>query len=248
MRTNPIFQEGVQVYLFEGRGFEAYFYFLVILAPIEFLAIFIPSLDPQTWTGPVHLFRVSSVAALILVVYLGLRIANQEFVPWRFLPLKHWLHQEKLNIFTVGLAQLSVLCLQLLIFLLLSAPLLIWAGAISRVTPRSLLFTFLLLFFYGLSYCVWGLVTAALWERRLDTRQAFLRSFIVCLVIFSALFFPPLNPVVFLLSYLGREETVPVILWGHRWSALAIQFLFHLLLLGSGLTAYGWVLSKERNN
>jgi hypothetical protein len=51
---------------------------------------------------------------------------------------------------------------------------------------------------------------------------------------------------VFLLSYLGRDEMTPLYLWGHRWSAPAIHFLFHLLLLGSGLIAYGWALSKGR--
>jgi hypothetical protein len=148
----------------------------------------------------------------------------------------------------VGLGQLSLFSLQLLIFILLSAPFLIWAGAIARVAGLSVLLTFLLLFFYGLSYCVWGLATAALWERRMDTRQAFLRCFIVCLIFFPVLVYPPLNPVSFLLSYLGRQEIASVALWGSRWSAPVIHFLFHLLLLGSGLIAYGWALSKEKDD
>src|SRR3989338_3083732 len=87
MRTNPLFQEGIQVYLVEGHGFAAYFYLLLFLASLEFLTLFLPSLDPQAWMGPANLFKVSSVAALMLVIYFTLRIANQEFVPWRFISL-----------------------------------------------------------------------------------------------------------------------------------------------------------------
>jgi len=87
MKPNPVLREGIQIYLWEGQGIPAYGHFLLILAPIEFLTLFLPSLDPQVWTGAANLFKVSSVVALLLMVYLGLRIANREFVPWRFLPL-----------------------------------------------------------------------------------------------------------------------------------------------------------------
>src|SRR3990172_2079371 len=68
MRTNPLFQEGIQVYLVEGHGFVAYFYLLLFLASLEFLTLFLPSLDPQAWMGPANLFKASSVAALMLVI------------------------------------------------------------------------------------------------------------------------------------------------------------------------------------
>lgn len=245
MRTNPLFREGVQIYLIEGHGVAAYFYILIILAPLEFLTLFLPSFDPQTWMGPSNLFKVSSVAALLLIAYFGLRVANQEFVPWRFLPLRHWLHREGVRVSEVAVGQLALLCLHVLVFLLLSSPLLVWAGAIARTTAGSIMFTFFLLFFYSLTYGVWGLVAVTLWEQRLESRQAFIRCFFVSLIFFSALLYLPLNPVAFLLSYLGREDMAPLVLWGWTWSALGVHFLFHLFLLGSGLLIYGWALRKE---
>src|SRR5437016_95679 len=104
---------------------------------------------------------------------------------------------------------------------------------------------FLLLFFYALSYSVWGLVTLVLWERRFETRQVFIRCFFFSLVLLSALVYLPLNPVAFLLAYLGRQELEPLTLVGLRWSATAIHFAFHLCLGGLGLTAYLWALKRE---
>jgi len=245
MKRNPVFREGIQIYIIEGHGFVVYLSVLLILAPIEFLTLFLPSLDPQIWMGPANLFKVSSVAALILIVYFGLRVANQEFVPWRFLSLKRWLHQERLTASEVAQGQISLLCLQALIFVLLSSPLLIWAGAIARTAASSILFTLLLLFFYPLTYGLWGLVAVALWEHRMENRQVFIRCLFVSLVLLSALLYLPLNPVAFLLYYLERREMVPLVLGGWRWPAPATHFLFHFFLLGSGLLVYWRTLNRR---
>ena len=34
---DPVFREGIQVYLEEGQGFMVYFFYLVILAILQFL-------------------------------------------------------------------------------------------------------------------------------------------------------------------------------------------------------------------
>ena len=246
MRMNPVFQEGIQIYFIEGHGFAAYFYLLVVLAPLEFLTLFLPSFDPHIWMGPANLFKVSSVAALLLILYFGLRVANQEFVPWRFLPLKRWLHQEGISISEVALGQIGLLCLHVLIFVLLSSPLLIWAGAISRTAAVSILATFFLFLFYSLSYGVWGLVAVTLWENRVESRQVFVRCLLVSLLFLSGLLYLPLNPIAFLLSYLGRKDMAPLVLWGWEWSAMAVHLLFHLFLLVSGLLIYWHALTKRR--
>ena len=244
MRTNPLFQEGIQVYLVEGHGFVAYFYLLLFLASLEFLTLFLPSLDPQAWMGPANLFKVSSVAALMLVIYFTLRIANQEFVPWRFVSLKRWLHQEGLTIFEVAVAQLSLLCLHAFLLVFLCAPLLLWAGAIARATAGSILSMFLLILFYSLAYGIWGLVALILWEHGFENRQVFVRSLFISLVFLSALVYLPLNPVAFLLSRLSGEDMAPLVLWGWQWPAPSIHFLFHFLLLGSALPVYRWALKR----
>ena len=102
--------------------------------------------------------------------------------------------------------------------MLLCLPFLIWAGAIARTPPINIGCTLLLLPFYALTYGVWGLASLALWERRVESRQVFIRSFFVGLVILSALFYLPLNPVAFVLALLSRQELPPLLLFGWQWS------------------------------
>lgn len=245
MRSNPIFREGVELYLIEGHGFVVYGYFLMILAVLEFLILFLPSIDPQAWVGPSNLFKLSAAAALLLIVYSVLRIANQEFVPWRFIALRRWFDGEGLSMWDVAKGQIALLCLHVFLFVLLSAPLLIWAGAITRAPAGSVLFTFSVLFFYSLSYGVWALPAVTVWERRVESRQVFIRCLFISLVLLSALFYAPVNPVAFLLYYLGGKEMAPLVFWGWKWPAASVHFLFHLLLLGSGLLLYAAALRKR---
>src|ERR1043165_4614862 len=87
MKSGALFREGVEVHIAEGHGFAAYFYLLVLLAPVVFLALFLPALDAQVWIAPAAFFTISSVSAMILTTYFALRLANQEFAPWRFVSL-----------------------------------------------------------------------------------------------------------------------------------------------------------------
>ncbi|MBI2358395.1 MAG: hypothetical protein HYV04_05745 [Deltaproteobacteria bacterium] len=245
MKDNPVFREGVEVYFVEGQGIPVYFYLLVTLAPIAFLTLFLPSLDPQAWTGAANLFRVSAIVALLLLLYFGLRLANREFVPWRFLPLKHWLSEEGVGISEVAGAQLALFCLHTSFFILVAAPLLLWAGAISRTSLGLVLTTLGLLFFYSFAYGVWGLAAAVFWERRVENRQVFVRCLFFALMIVSALVYLPANPIGFLLFHLGRKEMAPFVVGGWRWPAGVIHAAFHLFVFGLGLLAYRLALRRE---
>jgi hypothetical protein len=242
MRNNPVFREAVEVFYNEGHGLPAYLYILVILAPVQFLSLAIPALDVQMWTGSANLFKVCSITALLLMVYFAMRVANQEFAPWRFQPMRRWLREEKLPAGSVGRAQLAFLSLHLFVSMLVCAPLLMWAGAIARTELITVLVTLLLLLFYSLSYGVWGLVTLALWERKAENRQVLVRCFFFSVAIVSALIYLPLNPVAYVLSYLGREELASLTIGGLNWSATSVHFGFHLALLGAGLATYLWAL------
>ncbi|MBI2988389.1 MAG: hypothetical protein HYY45_16605 [Deltaproteobacteria bacterium] len=245
MSRNPVFREGIQIYLIEGHGFPAYCYTLLLLAPLEFLTLFLPSLDPQTWIGPANLFKLTSVVTLVLVVYFCLRITNQEFAPWRFLPSKRWLQQEGVTIPRMVLAQFALLGLHGLLFILIASPLLIWAGAIARASAASMLFTLFFILFYAVTCGAWGLAAVTLWERRMENREVFVRSFFFSVVFLSALLYLPLNPIAFLLSRLGETEMAPLLLWRWQWSAPLVHFLFDFFLLGSGLALYRWALGRE---
>src|SRR5881296_3816003 len=178
MRDNPVLSESLEVFFGEGHGFAVYFYLLIILAPVEFLSLYVPSLDAQTWSGSASLFKVSSVTALLLVVYFALRVANQEFAPWRFRPLKHWRRDQGQPLAAISRAQLYFLVVHIGFSVLLCAPFLVWAGAIARTPLSSIAVTFLLLPFYALSYGVWGLATLALWSAGLKAGKFLFGAFL----------------------------------------------------------------------
>jgi hypothetical protein len=245
MRNNPLLRESVEIFFLEGHGFAVYFYLLIILAPVAFLSLYLPSLDTQMWSGSANLFKVCAVTTLLLTVYLALRVANQEFAPWRFKPIKRWMREDGLGVSTVSQGQVAFLSLHILFSIFLCAPLLIWAGAIARTPFQRVGVTLLLLLFYAFSYSIWGLVTLALWERRAETRQVFIRCWFFCLVIFSALFYLPVNPVAFLLAYLGRQELMPLSMAGWKVPASIVHVTFHLLIGVTGLAVYRWALKKD---
>ena len=244
MKNNPVLRESLAIFFSEGHGFAVYFYLLIILAPVEFFSLYLPSLDAHVWTGSANLFKVCAVTALLLTVYLALRVANQEFAPWRFKPLKRWVSEDGLAASQVGQGQLAFLSCHVMLSILLCTPLLVWAGAIARTPLPRVGGTFLLLLFYGLSYSVWGLVTLALWERQAESRQVFIRCFFFALVIFSALFYIPVNPLAFLLAYLGRQELPPLSVGAWKAPATVVHFGFHLLIGSIGLVAHRWALRR----
>jgi hypothetical protein len=245
MTLGPLFREGVEVNIAEGHGFAAYFYLLILLVPVAFLALFLPGLDAQLWIAPGAFFTTAVVAAMILITYFTLRVANQEFAPWRFVPLRRRLMEERVAVDAVARGHLALLGLQTAIFVLLAAPLLVWAGAIARVPARRIAAVLLLLFLYGVTYGVWGLVALAAWERKLEIRQVFIRGFFIAAMIVTAVFYLPLNPVAFLLAYLGDKEMAPLVLMGRRWPPGAAHFLFHLVLFAAGLWLYRRALKRE---
>jgi hypothetical protein len=245
MRDNPVWRESVEIFFTEGHGFAVYFYLLIIIAPMEFLALYIPSLDAQRWSGSASLFRVTAVTVLLLIVYFALRVGNQEFAAWRFKSLRHWVRERGQSAVTISRAQTCFLVTHVALSLVLCAPFLVWAGAIARTPPANIAAIFLLLPFYAVTYGVWGLASLALWERRLENRQVFIRSLFTCLVILSALFYLPLNPVAFVLAFLSRQELPPLALFGMQWSGTLTHLMFHIVLGTSGYLLYRWALTRE---
>jgi hypothetical protein len=241
---NPVLRENLEVFFGEGHGLPVYSYLLIILAPVEFLALYLPSLDAQMWSGSGNLFKVCASTALLLIVYFTMRVANQEYAPWRFQPLRHWLHDSAHPPATVARGQVAFLSMHIACCALLSAPLLIWAAAIARAPLPGVAAAWVLLLFYGFCYGVWGLVTLALWERRPESRQVVIRCFLFTLAVASLLVYLPLNPVAYLVAVLGRQEMAPLQIAGITWSASTIHFAFHLLLGGIGLAAHRWALRR----
>jgi hypothetical protein len=216
----------------------------MILAPVEFLSLYLPSLDAQMWSGSGNLFKVCSSTALLLIVYFALRVANQEYAPWRFQTIKHWRRDSGQPAAVVAKGQLSFLAVHIVCSLLLSAPLLVWAAAIARAPLAGLAATLTLLLFYAFCYSVWGLFALVIWERRPESRQVVIRCFFFFVAVVTLLVYLPLNPVAYLLAVLGRQELAPLSMAGMKWPANSVHFGFHLLLGGVGLAAYCWALKR----
>lgn len=245
MKNNPLLREGLGVFFAEGQGFQVYFYLLVTLAPIHFLSLYLPSLDVHAWSGSAGLFKVTAATALLLIVYFALRVANQEFAPWRFKAVRRWVNEEGLSIVTIARGQRLFLLLHVLCSILLCAPFLVWAGAIARTPGTRIVGTFALVIFYAVVYGIWGLAALVLWDRHPESRQVFIRCFFFGILLFSGLFYLPLNPVAYLLAYIGRQEPVPLTLMGWAPSAAWVHFSFHLVLGAAGFAGHRWALKRE---
>jgi hypothetical protein len=244
--ARPVFQEAVQIYLVEGKAWIAYAYFLALLAAVQLLTLLLPTLDPSSWMGSAQIFKVSCVVSLFSGVYFTLRLANQEYTPWRFAPLKRWLEQEGFSAYGLALAQLAVLGAYSILFVFLSLPFLTWAAAIARTGVYSLISALVVILGYFMVYGVWGLVTLNLWERRVETRHIVVRCLLGCFFILTALVYLPLNPFAFLLSFLGGGDLGnPVFVFGLRCSPKAIHILFHAALLACGVLLCQWLLARK---
>ena len=183
--ANPVFQEAVTIYWKEGQAYVSYLFYVGILGALQVLALVLPAGEARFWIGPAFLFKFSTVAALLLIVYLTLRFAGLEFLAWRFSPLRHWLEEERLGVVAVASGLLAILVVHGLILLFLAAPLLAWSGAIARAPLGDMASTLPMLFLYAVGYGIWGIVGLAMWERKPDSRRVFIRWIFVCFFLIS---------------------------------------------------------------
>jgi hypothetical protein len=236
MIRNPIWRESIVIFFAEGHGFQVYFYLLIILAPVEFFSLYIPvprRADVERLGESVQSLRSGCRASADL-----LRAASRQS---RIRALALQIAAELDSVTrdnrseTIGRGQWDFFLTHVGLALLLILPLLAWAGAIARTPLSSIAVTMLLLLFYAVTYGVWGLAALALWERRLENRQVFVRCLFAALVILTALFYGTINPVMFLVAFLGRQELAPLAIFGWSLPANAVHLGFHLLLGISGL-------------
>ena len=85
---NPVLRENFEVLFDEGNILTVYFYLLVFLGPVAFGALYTQSLGEPMWRGSAVLLKVCASGAATLIVYFAFRLANQEYAPRRFKPMK----------------------------------------------------------------------------------------------------------------------------------------------------------------
>lgn len=242
---NPVLRENLEVLFGEGHVLTIYYYLLIVLAPVQFIAFYTSSLGEQMWRGSGNLFKVCSVTALLLIVYFAVRVANGEYAPGRFKPLGHWLRERRQAAGVVARGRVAFLAVHIVCLLLLSAPLLIWAAAISRTPLAGVAAALALIAFHAFCYGVWGLVASVVWERGTEAREIIIRGFVFVVVVAALIVYLPLNPVIYLLAVLERQELASLTIAGVKWSAHSVHFGFHLVLCGAGLAAHRWALRQD---
>jgi len=242
---NPVLRDSLRVFFVEGHGLPIYFYLLVILGPVEFLSLYMPTLGAQMWTGPGNLFAICASLAVLMIIYFAVRVANQEYAPRRFKPLEHWLREAGHPAGVVAEGRVAFLVVNVAALALLCAPLLTWAAAIARAPLSALAATLALILFHAFCYGVWGLVALVLWEREQETREVAIRCFIIFLAVASLVVYLPLNPVIYLLAIAGQRELEPFTIGALNWSADSFHLGFHLVLGGAGLATYRRALGRR---
>lgn len=243
---NPVLRENLEVFFGEGHVLTVYYYLLIILASVQFIAFHTSSLGEQMWRGSGNLFKICSVTALLLIVYFALRVANREYAPGRFKALEHWLRERTHAARVVARGRVAFLAVHIVCLLLLSAPLLIWAAAISRTPLPGVAAALALIAFHAFCYGVWGLAASVVWERETEGREFIIRGFIFVVVVAALVVYLPLNPVIYLLAVLERQELAPLTIAGVKWSAHGVHVGFHLVLGAAGLAAHRWALKQDQ--
>ena len=241
---NPVLRENLEVLFDEGNVLTIYFYLLVFLGPVAFGGLYTQSLGDQMWRGSATLLKVCTSAAAVLIVYFAFRLANQEYAPRRFRPLEEWLRGGPRMIGVVARGRIAALVVHIFCMLLLCAPILAWAAAISHTPLSGLVAALALLFFYGFCYGVWGLAASVLWERERETREFAIRAFMLVVIVAALAVYLPLDPVVYLVAVVGREEPAPLGIAGLSVSAHTLHFTFHVMFAAAGLAVHRWALRK----
>lgn len=241
---NPVLREHLTLTFNEGHGLPAHLYPLGYLALVEFLLLTPMFLDTQMWSGSGSLLKICASLAVVLTVYFTLRAANRVYAPSRFKPLKYWLHERGYPVGVVARGQVAFLFAHVASAMLLIAPLLLWAGAISHTPPASLGATLALIPFYAVCYGVWGLAVLALLEREIEVRELVTRGFTVLILIIAMVVYLPLNPVVYVLAVAGVTEPVRFSVAGVDWPPGVANLSFHLAYGTAGFVAHRWALAR----
>jgi hypothetical protein len=241
---NPVLREQLTIGFSEGHVLPAHLYPLGLLALVEFLFLTPTFMDAQMWSGAGSLLKICASLAVVLTVYFTLRAANRVYAPSRFKPLKYWLHERGYPVGVVARGQAAFLFAQAATSVLLIAPLLVWAGAISHTPPATLAATLALIPFYAVCYGVWGLAALALLEGQFVECELATRGFTVVVLLIAMVVYFPLNPVVYVLAVAGVTDPVRFSIAGADWPPDVANLSFHLAYGAAGFVAHRWALAR----
>jgi len=238
LTVNPILRQGVQTYLLAKPPLNAAFHYLLALATVLF--VIWPKSQYLRVGSPPLTFSILAIVATLVTAYLsfsyGADRVGEEATPFS----RSWLLG--LNIRPrSAIGGLTLLTIAHTLFLVaLALPLLIAAAHVSGLTAQNFGRALLLIVTCTLAYRWLGLLALCVWERQEFVRYVVARAAFVVFMLASAFFFPPLNPLLGLISMQFGEELGQVTqLVGQPASYATVSLIIHLLLL---LAAYIIVL------
>jgi hypothetical protein len=228
----------VQRYFLSKPPLSAALHYLLALAAVLF--VIWPKSQFLRVGSPPLTFSILAIVATVILAYLSFSYGAERDGEDPLHPPQVWWRGLKVNA-SGALVGLTLLTLAHTAFLMaLAFPLLVSAAHVSGITAPHFGRALLLMGVCGLAYRWLGLLALCVWERQEFVRYVVVRAAFVVLVLGSAFFFPPLNPLLGLISLSFGEELGQVLeLFGGRISYASVSLIIHLLLL---LTAYIMVL------
>lgn len=238
LTLNPIVRHGIQSYFLAKPPLTATLHYLMALATVLF--VIWPKSQYLRVGSPPLTFSILAIVATLIVAYLSFSFGSdrsaEDVTPFS----RSWLLGLNISLRS-AIGGFTVLTLVHTLFLVaLAFPLLLSAAHVSGMHAQHFGRALLLMVTCTLAYRWLGLLVLCVWERQEFLRYVVARAAFVVFVLASAFFFPPLNPLLGLISMSFGEELGQVIqLFGQQVPYATVALIIHLLLL---LAAYIMVL------
>jgi hypothetical protein len=228
--TNPVLRQGIRTYFLAKAPVTAAFHYLLALCTILF--VIWPKSQFLRLGSPPLTFNILAIVATLVVAYLSFGYGANSLAPEADQHWRAWLVGQHLRPGRVLLG-LGWLTLAHSLFLLaLALPLLLAAAHVSGLTMQGLARALLLMLTCTLAYRWIGILTLCCCEQQEFLRYVVARGAFVLLVLGSAFFLPPVNPLLGLISLTFGDELGQVVtVFGQQLSFAVVSLIIHLLLL-----------------
>jgi hypothetical protein len=236
---NPIVRHGVQSYFLAKAPLTAALHYLMALATVLF--VIWPKSQYLRVGSPPLTFSILAIVATLIVAYLSFSFGADRLAEDATPFTRSWLLGLNIRLRT-AIGGLTLLTLLHTLFLIaLAFPLLVSAAHVSGMSAQNFGRALLLMVTCTLAYRWLGVLALCVWERQEFVRYVVTRAAFVVFVLASAFFFPPLNPLLGLISMTFGEELGQVVeLFGQQIPYATLSLIIHLRLL---LGAYIMVLN-----
>lgn len=227
---NPIVRQGVDTFFLAKPLLSTALNFLLGLCTVLF--VIWPKSQYLRIGSPPLTFSVLAIAATLITTYLSFSYGSWNLAAEPNQRFRAWLVAQPIRA-GGAIGGWTLLGIAHTVFLLtLPLPLLIGASHVSGVTWQGFAKALALMLVCPLAYRWMGMLALCVWEKQEFLRYVVVRMAFVLFVLGSAVFLPPLNPLLGLISIsFGDELGQVVTLFGRQASYADVTLIIHLLLL-----------------